>query len=202
MLRAASLAGAADCCHRCDQRRIQRRRANSTPGARSLMGAALLRWRQSVSPAAARSGGTVRQGVVRSGRGIWPTVLLSSGRPIGGSLRRKGGPRALRGERRSASAASRLRLPLRPAENRRNGASQQFLQSLMPRQPGAKPPLVRPRPVAKRVWASLEREPWEWSPCAEVDSHRTAAPNAWDRPFDGAETSDPSAPPSPADHRG
>ncbi len=40
----------------------------------------------------------------------------------------------------------------------------------MPRQPGdktkkkgkkGKPPAVRPRPVAKRVWASLEREPGE-----------------------------------------
>ena len=38
---------------------------------------------------------------------------------------------------------------------------EEFLQSLMPRSPGAKPPLVRPRPVAKRVWASLKREPWE-----------------------------------------
>ena len=42
---------------------------------------------------------------------------------------------------------------------------EEFLQSLMPRQPvakpRAKPPPVRPRPVAKRVWASLEREPWE-----------------------------------------
>ena len=36
-----------------------------------------------------------------------------------------------------------------------------FLESLMPRQPGDKPRAVRPRPVAKRVWASLEREPWE-----------------------------------------
>ena len=41
----------------------------------------------------------------------------------------------------------------------------EFLQSLMPRQPGDKTkkgkkvPAVRPRPVAKRVWASLEREP-------------------------------------------
>ena len=41
---------------------------------------------------------------------------------------------------------------------------EEFLRSLMPRQPGAKPPQappVRPRPQAKRVWASLEREPWE-----------------------------------------
>ena len=43
----------------------------------------------------------------------------------------------------------------------------EFLQSLMPRQPGdktkkgKKAPAVRPRPVAKRVWASLEREPGE-----------------------------------------
>ena len=45
---------------------------------------------------------------------------------------------------------------------------EEFLQSLMPRSPEAKtrarkskPPVVRPRPVAKRVWASLEREPAE-----------------------------------------
>ena len=43
---------------------------------------------------------------------------------------------------------------------------EEFLQSLMPRQPvaktkQAKTPAVRPRPVAKRVWASLEREPAE-----------------------------------------
>ena len=44
---------------------------------------------------------------------------------------------------------------------------EQFLQDLMPPQPpakvGNKPPPrpVRPRPEAKRVWASLEREAWE-----------------------------------------
>ena len=43
---------------------------------------------------------------------------------------------------------------------------EEFLRSLMPRQPvaktkKAKTPAVRPRPVAKRVWASLEREPAE-----------------------------------------
>ena len=38
---------------------------------------------------------------------------------------------------------------------------EEFLQSLMPRPPGAKPRVARPRPVAKRVWASLEREPVE-----------------------------------------
>ena len=48
-------------------------------------------------------------------------------------------------------------------------SADEFLQSLMPRQPGdktkkgkkGKTPAVRPRPVAKRVWASLEREPGE-----------------------------------------
>ena len=38
---------------------------------------------------------------------------------------------------------------------------EEFLQSLMPQSPGAKTRVVRPRPVAKRVWASLEREPEE-----------------------------------------
>ena len=47
-------------------------------------------------------------------------------------------------------------------------SADEFLRSLMPRQPGDKKaskgemtPAVRPRPVAKRVWASLEREPAE-----------------------------------------
>ena len=45
-------------------------------------------------------------------------------------------------------------------------SADEFLRSLMPRQPGDKTrkgetPAVRPRPVAKRVWASLEREPAE-----------------------------------------
>jgi hypothetical protein len=38
---------------------------------------------------------------------------------------------------------------------------QEFLHSLMPAQPGAKPTTVRPRPVAKRVWASVEKETWQ-----------------------------------------
>ena len=44
---------------------------------------------------------------------------------------------------------------------------EQFLQDLMPPQPPAqvgnkpRPQPVRPRPVAKRVWASLEHEAWE-----------------------------------------
>jgi hypothetical protein len=40
---------------------------------------------------------------------------------------------------------------------------EEFLRSLLPPQPGptGKLKLVRPRPAAKRVWASLEKEPWE-----------------------------------------
>ena len=49
---------------------------------------------------------------------------------------------------------------------------EEFLQSLMPRPPGAKTPLVRPRPVAKRVWASLEREPWEVVAEATLEAER------------------------------
>ena len=67
---------------------------------------------------------------------------------------------------------------------------EEFLQTLMPRQPVAKPRAARPRPVAKRVWASLEREPWEvvaeatprawgfkWTPTVLAGSipHRQAA---------------------------
>ena len=47
-----------------------------------------------------------------------------------------------------------------------------FLESLMPRQPGDKPRAVRPRPVAKRVWASLEREPWEVVAEATLEAER------------------------------
>ena len=55
-----------------------------------------------------------------------------------------------------------------------------FLQSLMPRQPAdntkksrkAKTPAVRPRPVAKRVWASLEHEPAEVVTEAMLEAER------------------------------
>ena len=49
---------------------------------------------------------------------------------------------------------------------------EEFLQSLMPRPPGAKTRVVRPRPVAKRVWASLEREPWEVVAEATLEAER------------------------------
>ena len=67
---------------------------------------------------------------------------------------------------------------------------EQFLQSLMPRQPGAKPPLLRPRPVAKRVWASLEREPWEVVAEAtlEAERHDPEHVKRWVVLVDGAET--------------
>ena len=57
-----------------------------------------------------------------------------------------------------------------------------FLQSLMPRQPAAKAkakaknraktPAVRPRPVAKRVWASLEHDPAEVVAEAMLEAER------------------------------
>ena len=67
---------------------------------------------------------------------------------------------------------------------------EEFLQSLMPRQPGAKSPLVRPRPVAKRVWASLEREPWEVVAEATLEAERHDPEHAkrWVVLVDGAET--------------
>ena len=67
---------------------------------------------------------------------------------------------------------------------------EEFLQSLMPRQPGAKPPLVRPRPKAKRVWASLEREPWEVVAEAtlEAERHDPEHVKHWVVLVDGAET--------------
>ncbi|MYN67230.1 MAG: ISKra4 family transposase [Acidobacteria bacterium] len=67
---------------------------------------------------------------------------------------------------------------------------EQFLQSLMPRQPGAKPPLVRPRPVAKRVWASLEREPAEVVAEAMLEAERQDPEHVkrWVVLVDGAET--------------
>ena len=65
---------------------------------------------------------------------------------------------------------------LRPGSNLypdwRTGSPEEFLPSLMPRQPGAKPPLVRPRPVAKRVWASLQRESWEVVAEATLEAER------------------------------
>ena len=59
---------------------------------------------------------------------------------------------------------------------------EEFLQSLMPRQPAAKAkakaknraktPAVRPRPVAKRVWASLEHDPAEVVAEAMLEAER------------------------------
>ena len=75
---------------------------------------------------------------------------------------------------------------------------EEFLASLMPRQPGdktqkarkAKTPAVRPRPVAKRVWASLEREPAEVIAEAmlEAERHDPERVKRWVVLVDGAET--------------
>ena len=71
---------------------------------------------------------------------------------------------------------------------------EEFLQSLMPRSPGAKTRAkaraVRPRPVAKRVWASLEREPWEVVAEAtlEAERHDPEHVKRWVVLVDGAET--------------
>ena len=67
---------------------------------------------------------------------------------------------------------------------------EEFLQNLMPRQPVAKPRAVRPRPVAKRVWASLEREPWEVVAEATLEAERQDPEHVkrWVVLVDGAET--------------
>ena len=67
---------------------------------------------------------------------------------------------------------------------------EEFLQTLMPRQPVAKPRAVRPRPAAKRVWASLEREPWEVVAEAtlEAERHDPEHVKRWVVLVDGAET--------------
>ena len=77
---------------------------------------------------------------------------------------------------------------------------EEFLQSLMPRQPAAKAkakaknraktPAVRPRPVAKRVWASLEHEPAEVVAEAmlEAERHDPERVKRWVVLVDGAET--------------
>ena len=59
----------------------------------------------------------------------------------------------------------------------------------MPRPPGAKLRTVRPRPVAKRVWASLEREPWEVVAEAtlEAERHDPEHVKRWVVLVDGAE---------------
>ena len=72
----------------------------------------------------------------------------------------------------------------------------EFLQSLMPRQPGdktkkgKKTPAVRPRPVAKRVWASLERDPGEVivEAMLEAERHDPEGVKRWVVLVDGAET--------------
>ena len=67
---------------------------------------------------------------------------------------------------------------------------EEFLESLMPRQPVAKPRVVRPRPVAKRVWASLEREPWEVVAEATLEASHQDPERVkhWVVLVDGAET--------------
>ena len=71
---------------------------------------------------------------------------------------------------------------------------EEFLSSLMPRQPGdrtqAQAQAVRPRPVAKRVWASLEREPAEVVAEAmlEAERHDPERVKRWVVLVDGAET--------------
>ena len=77
-------------------------------------------------------------------------------------------------------------------------SADEFLRSLMPRQPGdktqkakrAKTAAVRPRPVAKRVWASLEREPAEVIAEAmlEAERHDPERVKRWVVLVDGAET--------------
>ena len=77
-------------------------------------------------------------------------------------------------------------------------SADEFLRSLMPRQPGdktqkakrAKTAAVRPRPVAKRVWASLEREPAEVTAEAmlEAERHDPERVKRWVVLVDGAET--------------
>ena len=66
-----------------------------------------------------------------------------------------------------------------------------FLESLMPRPPGAKPRVVfcAPRSVAKRVWASLEREPWEVVAEATLEAERQDPEHGkrWVALVDGAE---------------
>ena len=60
----------------------------------------------------------------------------------------------------------------------------------MPRQPGAKPRTVRPRPVAKRIWASLEHEPAEVVAEAMLEAERQDPEHVkrWVVLVDGAET--------------
>jgi len=67
---------------------------------------------------------------------------------------------------------------------------EEFLRSLMPPQPGGAPRVVRPRPVAKRVWASIEKEPWEVIAEATLEAERQDPEHArrWIALVDGAET--------------
>ena len=60
----------------------------------------------------------------------------------------------------------------------------------MPRPSGAKARAGRPRPVAKRVWASLEREPWEVVAEATLEAERQDPEHVkrWVALVDGAET--------------
>ena len=67
---------------------------------------------------------------------------------------------------------------------------EEFLRSLMPPQPGGPPRVVRPRPVAKRVWASIDKEPWEVIAEAALEAERQDPEHTtrWVALVDGAET--------------
>ena len=69
---------------------------------------------------------------------------------------------------------------------------EEFLQSLMPPQPaaGARTRSVRPRPVAKRVWASVEREPLDVVAEATLEAEHRDPEHVkhWVALVDGAET--------------
>ena len=91
------------------------------------------------------------------------------------------------GEKKHSKPWRRWPPSTRPRRSLRSPA--EFLESLMPRQPGASPRAVRPRPVAKRVWASLEREPWEVVAEATLEAERQDPEHAkrWVVLVDGAE---------------
>ena len=103
------------------------------------------------------------------------------------------GPSSMKPGCSDATTTGHRRTPIQPAGAFR---THEFLCSLMPRQPAAKAKnraktaAVRPRPVAKRVWASLEHDPAEVVAEAmlEAERHDPERVKRWVVLVDGAET--------------
>ena len=117
------------------------------------------------------------------------TMSTSARRPTNSNSRFDGSPDCTTPPRPSATRSPQCRLPRRRPRGK-------FQVSLMPPQPAAgarakaRTRSVRPRPVAKRVWASVEREPLDVVAEATLEAEHRDPEHVkhWVALVDGAET--------------